>query len=466
MKIELATPDATELASLIRTKQVSPVEVLAAHRERADELNGDLNAIVTPSPLAEEEAGEAEQAIANGLDVGPLHGVPFTIKDCIDTAGLRTTRGSKLFEDFVPDADATVVRRLRGAGGVLLGKTNTPEFALWWETDNLVFGRTANPWNHDRTAGGSSGGEASAVAAGLSPFGLGSDLGGSIRSPAHYCGVCGLKATHGRVPLTGHFPDTIRRFMHVGPLARSVRDIALVLSVISGPDGSDWHAAQVEAPAVPDQPEGLHGIRVGVLGRGTFGPVEPEVAATVRRAADSLADLGARVQPIEIDSLARQDWNTLTMDLYGGEGRPYFEALIKGRHDELHPVLRNRLTADPPSLGEYIEAELAVEALREGLLEAFAASDVLLCHTTPVPAHPHGPTELVVDGEPVPPRTVIRGTIPFDLSGSPAMSVPYGWSEDGLPIGVQLVGRHFDEGTIFTVAMALEQQRPVPPPLS
>lgn len=463
--MELSRTDAIELASLIRTKEVSPVEVLASHRERADAVNDELNAIVTSSPRAEDDAREAEQALASGLDLGPLHGVPFTIKDCIDTEGLRTTRGSKLFEDFVPDADATVVRRLRDAGGILLGKTNTPEFALWWETDNLVFGRTVNPWNHERTAGGSSGGEASAVAAGLSPFGLGSDLGGSIRSPAHYVGVCGLKATHGRVPLTGHFPDTIRRFMHVGPLARSVRDVALVLRVISGPDGSDWHTAHVEAPAVPSQPGGLDGVCVGVLDTGTFGPVDPEVAATVRAAADSLADLGARVEPIEIVALARQDWNVLTMNLYGGEGGPYFEALIKGRYDQLHPVLRNRLTADPPSLGEYIGAELAVEALREGLLETFGTYDVLLCHTSPVPAHPHGATELVIDGERVPPRTVIRGTIPFDLSGSPALSVPYGRSAEGLPIGVQLVGRHFDEGTIFTVAMALEMQRPASLPL-
>ena len=161
----------------------------------------------------------------------PLHGVPFTIKDSIDTAGVRTTRGSKLFSDHVPGRDAEVVTRLRAAGGIPLAKTNLPDFALWWETDNLVFGRTVNPWDPDRTSGGSSGGEAAAIAAGLSPLGIGSDLGGSIRLPAHYCGVVGLKATHGRVPLTGHWPDTLLRFMHVGFLARSVRDVALALSL-------------------------------------------------------------------------------------------------------------------------------------------------------------------------------------------------------------------------------------------
>ena len=161
---------------------------------------------------------EAEAAVARGDELGPLHGVPFTIKDCVDTAGVRTTRGSKLFEDRVPEEDAPVVRRLKDAGGILLGKTNMPEFALWWETGNAVFGRTENPWKAGRAAGGSSGGEAAAIAAGLSPFGVGSDVRGSIRQPAGFCGIVGLKATHGRVPLTGHWPETLLRYMHVGPM--------------------------------------------------------------------------------------------------------------------------------------------------------------------------------------------------------------------------------------------------------
>src|ERR671925_227613 len=242
--------DATELAAQIRAKAISPIEVVQAHLERIDAINPKLNAIVTMIEGAQERAREAEAAVLRGDHLGPLHGVPFTIKDCVDTAGIRTTRGSRLFANHVPTADATVVTRLQAAGGIPLGKTNLPEFALWWETSNHVFGRTVNPWNTERTTGGSSGGEAAAIAAGLSPLGIGSDVGGSIRAPAHYCGIVGLKATHGRIPLTGHWPENLLRFMHVGPMARTVRDVALALTVMTGPDGQDWYAMPVPAPDI------------------------------------------------------------------------------------------------------------------------------------------------------------------------------------------------------------------------
>ncbi len=263
MAADLVHLDATELARRIRAKELSPVEVVRALRERAGAVNPGLNAIVTPIEDAEERARAAEAAVLRGEELGPLHGVPFTIKDSFNTAGTRTTRGSRFFADRVPAGDAAAVARLRAAGGIALAKTNLPEFALWWETDNLVFGRTVNPWDPERTAGGSSGGEAAAIAAGLSPLGLGSDLGGSIRLPAHYCGVAGLKPTHGRVPLTGHWPEVMLGFMHAGPLARSVRDVALALSLIAGPDGEDWHAVPVPPPGVPRGDEPLPPLRVG-----------------------------------------------------------------------------------------------------------------------------------------------------------------------------------------------------------
>ena len=225
MSDDLVFAPATELAEQIRSKSVSPTEVMQAHLSRIESVNPKLNAIVTPDETAMDQAREAEDALMRGELRGPLHGVPFTAKDSVDVGGLRTTRGSRFFENNVPDADAVVITRLKGAGAVFLGHTNVPEFVFWFETDNAVFGRTENPWKLGRTTGGSSGGEAAALSSGMSPLGLGSDVGCSIRLPAAYCGVVGLKPTHGRVPLTGHWPDAISllRFMHVGPMARTVQ---------------------------------------------------------------------------------------------------------------------------------------------------------------------------------------------------------------------------------------------------
>jgi aspartyl-tRNA(Asn)/glutamyl-tRNA(Gln) amidotransferase subunit A len=449
--------DATELARRIRTKALSPVEVARAHRARIEALNPRLNAIVTPSDDVEDRARAAERALMRGDAVGPLHGVPYTLKDCLDTAGVRTTRGSRLFATHVPTADATVVARMRDAGGVFLGKTNLPEFALWWETANLVFGRTVNPWDPARTTGGSSGGEAAAIAGGLSALGIGCDVGGSIRAPAHYCGIVGLKPTHGRVPLTGHWPPTLLRFNHVGPMARSVRDIALALSVIAGPDGRDPYAMPLAAPDAVDAASALGALRVGWLAERGFGPVHRDVVATVARAAEALREQGARVEPVSIPGLDRRDCNALTMQLYGAEGGAFLDPIVAGRHGDLHPLMQRRLATRPSSLAEYLAAEAEVEGLRQDIAAFFTEHDLLLCPVVPVPAQPHEAAELTIDGQALPPRTVLRATIPFDLTGSPALSVPFGASAEGLPIGVQLVGRHFDEATVLRVGLALER---------
>ena len=239
MKEEICYLDATGISEAIRAKTFSSQEVVQAFLDRIEEVNPILNALVAFPKDISQKAREADESLERGEIWGPLHGVPFTVKDCIDTKGVLTTRGSMLFADRVPDRDATVVERITAAGGILIGKSNMPEFALWWETDNLVYGRTNNPWNLDRTPGGSSGGEAAAIVSGMSPLGVGSDVGGSVREPANYCGIVGLKATHGRIPLTGHWPETLLRFMHVGPLATTVRDIALSFNLMAGPDGLD-----------------------------------------------------------------------------------------------------------------------------------------------------------------------------------------------------------------------------------
>src|SRR6266481_6986031 len=231
--------DATKLAELIRNGEISPVEVVQAHLDRIEAVNPKINAIVSVAEGALEAARAAEAAVLSGENLGPLHGVPFTAKDSIDSANVLTQRGSPIFKGRVPDTDATSVARMKKAGGILLAKTNLPEFSYWIESDNLLTGRSNNPWDLERTPGGSSGGESAAIAAGMSPLGLGTDLAISVRGPAAQTGIVSLKATHGRIPMTGLWPRVPRRFWHVGPMARSVRDIALAYSLLAGPDGAD-----------------------------------------------------------------------------------------------------------------------------------------------------------------------------------------------------------------------------------
>src|SRR3954471_22863615 len=263
MSTEIIFSDATRLAELIRTREVSPVEVVQAHLDRIGSVDPSINAIVTVADGALEAAKVAEQAVIDGRKLGPVHGVPFTVKDSIDTAGVLTQRGSPIFKGRVPEADATSVARMKGAGGILLAKTNLPEFSYWIESDNLLTGRTNNPWDPTRTPGGSSGGESAAIAAGMSPIGLGTDLAISVRGPAAQTGITSMKATHGRVPMTGIWPRAPRRFWHVGPMARSIRDLALAYSQLVGPDGQDGFSVTTLGDG-PRTPEGRP-LRIGVL---------------------------------------------------------------------------------------------------------------------------------------------------------------------------------------------------------
>lgn len=266
--------EAGTLARMIRNKEVTSVEVVQAHLDRVAEINPRINGIVTlMGEQALQAVAIADKAVSNGDVLGPLHGVPFSVKDAIDTAGIPTQRGSKLFAGFIPERDATVVARMKNAGAIPLMKTNVPEFSYHWETENLVTGRSLNPWNADRTPGGSSGGESAVITAGLSPIGLGSDVAISLRGPGAFTGIAALKATHGRVPYTGHFPTVLSRYWHIGAMARTVKDVALGYSIINGADGIDGYSIfdRDAKPAnfrLPGQK-----IRVGWVSDTAFGPL-------------------------------------------------------------------------------------------------------------------------------------------------------------------------------------------------
>ena len=456
MSEDIFYADAATLAQRIRDRTLSPVEVAQAHIDRIEAVNPKLNALIAFPDGVMDRAREAEAAAMRGEFWGPLHGVPFTVKDCVDTAGVVTTRGSRLFEDHVPDADATVVTRLKDAGGIFIAKSNMPEFALWWETDNLVYGRTENPWMIGRTPGGSSGGEASAVASGMSPLGIGSDVGGSIREPANYCGIVGLKATHGRIPLTGHWPDTLLRFMHVGPIARSVGDAALALGIMAGPDGADHYALPVPVPDVSDLPS-PSGLRVAWCPEGPFSPVERQVQDTVASAAAAMGELGCSVEPVALEGWENMSGQQISARIFAAEGNVYLDPIIEGRKDMLALSMQRRLNIPGPSYEEYLEAMDQVEQLRAATIRLFQDFDVLLLPTGPMTAHPHDTRRHEIGDQTAPARHALTCTVPFDLTGSPALSVPFGMGDGGLPIGVQIVGRHFEEATILRVGAALEE---------
>src|SRR6201989_910042 len=289
--------DASRIAELVANRELSPVEVMKAHLDRMAEVNPKVNAIVTLANGALDAAKKAEAAVMSGAQLGPLHGVPFTVKDAMEAAGVLTQRGSPIFKGRVAEADATVVARLKAAGGILIAKTNPPEFAYSIETDNLLTGRTNNPWNLDYTPGGSSGGESAAIAAGMSPLCVGSDASILLRGPAAHTGIVGFKATHGRLPMTGHWPRVPRRFWHIGPMARSVRDVALAYSLMAGPDGADGFSISSLGVDTGVGPKSTRQVRVGWLASpGFFGPTDAEVVATVKAAAHALSNAGCHVE--------------------------------------------------------------------------------------------------------------------------------------------------------------------------
>ncbi len=454
---------AREIAAQIRRKEVSPIDVARAHLDRIERLNPKLIAFVDYKPeVVLAQARDAEKAILRGDDLGPLHGVPVSIKSSIDVAGHLCEAGTRLRAGHIAAADAPLVARLRAAGAVILGVTNAPELLMAWETDNLLYGRTNNPWDLNRTAGGSSGGEAAAIAAGLSAGGVGSDGGGSIREPAHFCGICGLKPTPGRIPSTGHFPKSGGPFALigvVGPMARTIEDVRTLFEVMAGWDDGDPCAAPVELREIHQT--AVQAVNIGFFSDDGRTPVTQETRSAVRRAASLLLGCGFHVEPFRPEGLeeARQLW----WELFGTAGGMILGPMLSGHESELSPMLREFQTwtnAEPAHTGEsLLNAWLGRDALREKILLQMRKYPVLLCPTAAIPAFRHGEREWQVEGKTVKYLDAWSYCEWFNLLGFPAAVVPMGYSDQGLPIGVQIVGRPWQEQVVLAVAEKLEKER-------
>lgn len=447
---DIVHASAHEIAAAIRSREISAVEAVEAHLERIRRLNPVLNAIVTLDQDGARSAAKlADKALARGTRCGPLHGVPFALKDCHATAGLRTTAGFPPLADHVPE-DGTVAARLKAAGAILIGKTNVPPLAMSLRTENPIFGRTSNPWDLSRSPGGSSGGAAAAVAAGLAAFDIGSDLSGSIRIPAHYCGVFGLKPTANRLPVTGHIPPlpdgprVDRQIAVVGPIARSVEDLALLCGVLAGPDGRD-----MEVPPVSwrkTRPRRARDLRIAFLSSFPGVPTSRAVVATVERVARQLEAAGARIEQREPGASFDEIFSTW---------RGYFP-LLAATMNELsgaEPAAGFR----PATLADWTRALDRRDRLIRAVEAMFDAFDAFLCPAVISTAFPHDMPagRLPVDGELVDSRHVDHYLLPFTLTGHPALAMPAGLAEDGLPVGVQLVGRRFCDEELLAIAAAV-----------
>jgi aspartyl-tRNA(Asn)/glutamyl-tRNA(Gln) amidotransferase subunit A len=465
---EICRMEATRLAGEIRARNLSAVEVVDAVLERMDRLEPTLHAFCTPTPdAAREDAKRIDADLTAGRDAGPLAGVPVGIKDLVATKGVRTAMGSWAYADFVPDEDDVVVERLKGAGAIVLGKTNVPEFGYSGVGHNPVFETTVNPWNTSMTSGGSSAGSGAAVASGLGPFAVGSDGGGSVRIPSSFCGLFGMKASWGRVPLYPGVKDerypgvsSWESLEHIGPMSRTVEDGALMLSVIAGPDDRDRNT--LPAPDF-DWMEALKGeltaLRVAYSADWGYAAVDPRVRDVVGRAVQVFErDLGCVVEE------ASPGWDN-----------PYeaFWGIVINETDlvgmrRLADELGDRMT---PHLAEVLRAEWTAEQITTAVMTRKAVYnkmwrfmrtyDLLLTPTLAVPPFEvgiQGPT--VIDGREVDQFEWLHFTYPMNLTGQPAATVPAGFTDDGLPIGLQIVGRHLDDPLVLRAAAAFETAAP------
>jgi aspartyl-tRNA(Asn)/glutamyl-tRNA(Gln) amidotransferase subunit A len=449
---ELAFQSVQSASALVKSGKVSPVELTQACLRRIEAHDRSVNAFITvtaDSALAEARAAEAE--VQRGGWRGPLHGIPIALKDMIDSAGTRTTAASALFEDRIPQADAAVVERLRRAGAILLGKLNMQEFAYGGTSVPSHYGPVRNPWDLECIAGGSSGGSAAAVAAGLCYASLGTDTGGSIREPAAFCGVVGMKATYGRVSNRGVIPLAFS-LDHVGPLARNVQDCALVLDAIAGYDPRDVSSADRPLERCQDAaPRDLRGARIGIPREFFFADLDPQVRAAVDRALDVLCSLGA--EPRDVPLAVSTDRTVFRAEAFAYHAAHIAESAQRYLPETLEKL---RLGAGIDASG-YIGARRRLAEQRRAMAGVFSAVDVLLTPTTPVPSPPLAQYPATFEGVlALEGSSILRNTRPFNMFGIPAITLPCGATDAGLPIGLQLAGPAWQERRLFDFARAFE----------
>ncbi|MDH6135494.1 amidase [Kitasatospora sp. MAA4] len=471
---DIAFRSAVELRGALRRREISSLELLDHYLERIEKLNPAVNAVVTTDPArAREQARAADAATARGEELGPLHGLPMTVKDTIETAGLTTTAGAPELADHVPARDADSVARLRAAGAIVFGKTNVPTYARDLQTHNPVFGTTRNPWNPDRAVGGSSGGGAAALAAGLTGFETGSDLAGSLRNPAHNCGVHALRPSFGVVPTRGHIPRapgwlTSSDMCVIGPLGRSAQDLDLGLDVLAGPAAAQATGWRLELPG--PRAHSLDGYRVGVWLDDPYCPVDSTVADLLTAAVDAIRAAGARTdeesRPVALDESDRLFQRLLLATTSAAMSDADFERLC---------TMAGELPADADSpfaaflrnstqrARDWTHAQEEREQVRVRWADYFRDHDVLLCPVAPTAAipHDHNPDpnarRLTVNGQDRPYWDQGTWSGPAALAHLPAAVVPVGLTPDGLPVGIQIIGPHLEDRTVTDVAAHLDR---------
>ncbi len=460
---ELAFAPAWKIRDMVAAKEVSPRELVDVFLERIESLDPKLNSYLTvTADLARESAEEAEGAVMRGEELGALHGVPISIKDLEFSKGIRSTMGCYVFRDHVPDEDSVVVERVRKAGAIILGKTNTPEFGQSGTTENLLGDACRNPWNTERTSGGSSGGAGAALVAGLCSLATGSDGGGSIRIPASFCGVYGIKPTQLRVPRygsVGRGPATANLFSQSGPMSRTVRDSALLLQVISGHDARD--PMSLKAP-VPDFMSGLNGgvkgLKIGWTADYGYAPVDPEVLRITEASARSFEALGASVEGVELglQNPFRAFWTMFSTAAYSSYGH-----LLNHQAADLTTYGRYSLEQGRAATGAAVAQALhVVNMVKRRFEEMLEEYDLLMSPTMPTVAFPVGQPPKEVDGKGLPPHLgYIPFTFPINMSGQTAASIPCGFSE-GMPVGLHVIGKAGDEATVLRASAAYEEAHP------
>jgi amidase len=454
---EIVLKSAIDQLELLHSGQFSIPELAEAHIRQIERLNPQLNAFADFD--AERVRAEAQRLQAVKTGRGPLHGLPVTVKSSIATAGYRCEIGSLLHEGDIPTEDAVVIARLRAAGALILGTTNCPEFLMAYESANLLHGRVSNPWDLDRSPGGSSGGESAGIAAGLSACGLGSDSGGSVRVPAHFTGISSLKPTPGRIPGRGHLPPCVGPFSTlgaIGPMARTMADVALLFRTLSGQDPCD--PASPPVPLRQPTAADLRANTIGFFEDDGLVPVTPETRAAVNAAAAALSSAGFRVEPFRPQTL--EPMRRLWWKFFVQCGAMFYAPEIRGREDQLSPIFSEFLgiaaSVPPLTAVELLDAWAELDLLRSKTLAEMARYPVLLCPVASIPAFRHSERTWTIEGRSVAYLDAVRHTQWFNTLAAPAAVVPVGRSPEGLPIGVQIVARPFHDETVLGIAEVVD----------